>query len=403
MINLNILFLTIGFPENINNRNIYTDLMQEFKSKGNNVYVVTARERRYNKDTELSIENDLNVLRVRTGNMQKTNFIEKGITTILIEGQFIKAIKEHFNNVKFDLVMYSTPPITFERVIKYIKGRDNAKSYLLLKDIFPQNAVDLGLLSQSSPIYKYFRKKEITLYKVSDYIGCMSQANVKYVLNHNSFVDKSKVEICPNSIKPLKFQLSVEEKKNIREKYNIPLDSTVFIYGGNLGKPQGIDFLMDVLKENSGRKDVYFLIVGGGTEYGKLETFIKGSDFNNVGLYPSLPKEDYDKVVQASDIGMIFLHKDFTIPNFPSRLLTYMEFSMPVIAATDANTDIGDVLKQGKLGYWCESGNLQEFNKMLDELCKDKNLLREMGENSRRYLEENYTVTKSYGIIKAHF
>lgn len=400
---MNILFLTIGFPENINNRNIYTDLMQEFKSEGHNVYVVTARERRNNKATEVSLENDINVLRVRTGNMQKTNFIEKGITTILIEDQFIKAIKKYFSSTKFDLVMYSTPPITFEKVIKYIKGRDNAKSYLLLKDIFPQNAVDLGMISEQSIIYKHFRKKEVKLYTMSDYIGCMSKANVKYVLEHNTFVDKNRVEVCPNSIKPLEFNLSVEEKKSIRERYNIPLEATVFIYGGNLGKPQGVDFLMEILKANNHRRDAYFLIVGGGTEYGKLETFIESSNFHNVSLYPSLPKEDYDRVVQASDVGMIFLHKDFTIPNFPSRLLTYMEFSMPVIAATDKNTDIGEVIVQGNFGYWSNSGDLEEFNMNLEVLCKDKALLQTMGTNARKYLENNYTVSKSYEIIMSHF
>lgn len=400
---MNILFLTIGFPEDAKNRNIYTDLMKEMQEKGNNVYVVTARERRYNKDTELSVENGLNVLRVRTGNLQKTNFIEKGITTILIENQFIKAIRHHFSKVKFDLVMYSTPPITFGKVIKYIKERDNAISYLLLKDIFPQNAVDLGLLSKSSPIYKFFRRKEIILYKMSDYIGCMSQANVNYVLNHNEFVDKTKVEICPNSIKPLDFHLSKEEKQKLREKYNIPSNAVTFIYGGNLGKPQGIEFLMEVINGNKNRNDIFFLIVGSGTEYNKLKIFIDDSKFANVSLYPSLPKEDYDKLVQACDVGMIFLDNKFTIPNFPSRLLTYMEFSMPVIAATDINTDIGSVIEGGSFGCWCESGNLKDFNEKIDLLCGDKSLLEEMGKNSRKYLEEKYTVSKAYETIMSHF
>ena len=58
--------------------------------------------------------------------------------TIMIEYQYLIAIKKHFKNVKFDMVMYSTPPITFNKIIKYFKTRQNSKTYLILKDIFPQ-------------------------------------------------------------------------------------------------------------------------------------------------------------------------------------------------------------------------------------------------------------------------
>lgn len=90
--------------------------------------------------------------------------------------------------MKFDLIIYSTPPITFQRAVEYVKERDNAQTYLLLKDIFPQNAVDIGILSKNGwkgLIYKYFRKKEKKLYGISDRIGCMSEANCKYILSHN--------------------------------------------------------------------------------------------------------------------------------------------------------------------------------------------------------------------------
>ena len=80
-------------------------------------------------------------------------------------------------------VLWSHIP-TFKKVIDYFKKRDNATTFLLLKDIFPQNAVDLGILSKRGVkgiIYRFFRKKERDLYRISDYIGCMSPANVAYV------------------------------------------------------------------------------------------------------------------------------------------------------------------------------------------------------------------------------
>src|SRR5690606_21657120 len=102
------------------------------------------------------------------------------------------------------------------------------------------------------------------------------------------------------------------------------------------------------------------------------------------------------------DVGLIFLDKRFSIPNFPSRLLSYMQASMPVLAATDVNTDIGKVIEEGQFGYWCESSDVEQFNNKLKKLCKEDLRIR-MGINGRKYLVENYTVKHTYEIIMSHF
>ena len=204
------------------------------------------------------------------------------------------------------MILYSTPPITFTDVVRNLKkGTSSAISYLLLKDIFPQNAVDLGMFSKNSLIYWYFRQKEIGLYKHADYIGCMSPANVEFVLRHNSFLVHERVEIAPNSIELKKDPINID-RESIRKKYDLPIDRPIFIYGGNLGKPQGIDFLIQCLNANCQRNDCHFLIVGNGTEYHKLENWFINTKTDNVSLFPRLPKEDYDALVQSCDIGDIF-------------------------------------------------------------------------------------------------
>ena len=146
---MNVLFLSLGRYWSIKESEGYTDLLREFIRKGHEVYIVSPTERREGKKTQLIKEEGSVILKVKTGNIQKTNFIEKGISTILIEFQFLKAIKRYFSNINFDLIFYPTPPITFVKDIEYIKKRDNAKTYLLLKDIFPQNAIDIGIMSKS--------------------------------------------------------------------------------------------------------------------------------------------------------------------------------------------------------------------------------------------------------------
>ena len=397
---MNILFLTIGRMDDIEAHSIYPDLLREFRDKGNNVYIVAAQEKRTGVNTKLVNSGDAHILHVRIGNITKCNMIEKGLSTVRIERQYKSAIKHYFSDVKFDLVMYSTPPITLVGVVDFIKKRDGAKSYLLLKDIFPQNAVDIGLMSEQGPkglIYKYFRSKEKKLYEVSDHIGCMSQANVDFVLKHNPEINKEKADVCPNCIEPRDMSVNTENKIAMRRKYDIPEDKTVFVYGGNLGRPQGIPFLIKCLESQKENEKTFFLIVGDGTEYGRLEEFIESSKQKNVKLMSRLPKEDYDSMVGSCDAGLIFLDHRFTIPNFPSRLLAYMQAKIPVIAATDPNTDIGKVIVNGGIGWWCESNDANAFSKIIEKACKSNRT--GMGNKGYQYMLDNYTTEKGYQTI----
>lgn len=401
---MNILFLTISHITDLNATGIYTDLTREFRDKGHEVYIVSPIERKYKSPTFLKKENGITLLKVKTFNLQKTNFIEKGIGTLAIEYQFYSAIKRYFPDIDFDLVLYSTPPITFTKVVRNIKKQYHAKSYLLLKDIFPQNAVDIGLFRKGGLLHRFFRRKERKLYEVSDYIGCMSPANVEFVLKYNKSISPSKVEVCPNSIKmKIANTLSDDEKKTIKKEHNIPSEATLFVYGGNLGKPQGLDFLLRVLESNNGKTDRFFLIVGSGTEFTKIKNRFDVNRPSNALLLSELPKEEYDKVVQTGDVGLIFLDPRFTIPNYPSRLLSYLEHKIPVLMATDVNTDIGPIAEENGYGLWCENGDLITFNSLLNKLAADSSLRRQMGEKGYAFLKANYTVEKSYQIIMNHF
>lgn len=407
---MNIIFLTICRIGNIEEKDIYCDLMRKFKMEGHNVWVVYPRERRFNLPTEEYEQIGINMLGVKTLNIQKTNVIEKGIGTLLVESQFKKSIKKHFGKVKFDLILYSTPPITFTAVIRYLKRKNpNAVSYLMLKDIFPQNAVDIGLFGQNSLFNKYFRKKEVALYKATDVIGCMSPANVAYVIKHNSYYPANQVEVCANAVElkhPNGTDIKEEELKRknerhyIRKKYNLPSELPIFIYGGNLGKPQGIDFLIRCLETIKNRKDCYFVIVGNGTEYDKIANWYKDNNEGSVKLMSRLPKEDYDMLVRSCDVGLIFLDHRFTIPNYPSRLINYLEAKMPILCATDPNTDIGSIAETNGYGYWCESVDPKDFVALVDKmLTADRTT---MGERGFEFLKNNYLVEQNYQTIIRH-
>lgn len=397
---MNILYMSISPLPHISEHGISLDLIHEFIRNGHRVYAVCANERKNHTPTSVSEEAGCTVLRVKTGNNKKANLIEKGLTTLLLPKWYISAIKRYFADVTFDLVIYPTPPITQYETVKFIKKRDHAKSYLLLKDIFPQNAVDIGMMRKTGVkglLYRHFRKIEKKLYAISDHIGCMSQANVEYLLAHNPELDPAKVEICPNCIEIQDMSVTEDERRAIRETYGIPQDKKVFVYGGNLGKPQGIPFIIECLKTQESNDSAFFLIIGDGTEYCKLEAYFNKAAPANMKLMKRIPKEDYDRLAAVCDVGMIFLDHRFTIPNFPSRLLAYMQAGIPVLACTDPNTDVGRTIVDGGFGWWCESNDAEMFDHAVRCACAcDPNVMKQ---KNLAYLYDNYSVEKAYQII----
>lgn len=397
---MNVLYFTLDdFDSLVTYRSINTDLLREFQKHDHKVYVISPSERKKGFEDRKIEENGAVILKPKIGNIQKTNIIEKGISTALVGSVLIKAIKKYFSDVKFDLILYCTPPITFLSAIEYVKKRNRARTYLLLKDIFPQNAVDIGMMNPLGILYKHFRKQEKRLYAVSDRIGCMSPANVDYVIKHNPEVNPAIVEVCPNSIEVVDKSVDEEARKAIREKYGIPQDKKVFVYGGNLGKPQGVPFIIECLRKCEGI-DAFFLIVGDGTEYALVEEYVRDEKPINVKLMKRLSKEDYDNMVGACDVGLIFLDHRFTIPNFPSRLLSYMSAKLPVLACTDVNSDIGKTIVDGGFGWWCESDDVSKFKRIVLTLIQENISI--FGINGFEYLNKFYSSSNSVKKILEH-
>ena len=401
---MNILFVTLVDISGIGEPGIYTDLLRALRDRGNSLTIVSPSERRTVGETQLLEADGCRILKVRIGNVQKTGLLEKGLSTVLLEGQMRRAVRKYLSDVRFALILYSTPPITLAGVVRSIKKRDGARTYLLLKDIFPQNAVDLGMMAKDGPrsaLYRYFRRRERELYRLSDRIGCMSQANVEYLLRQNPWISRERVEVCPNSIEPVPVAVSPEERRRVREKYGIPTDRVVFAYGGNLGKPQGVPFLIDCLRTQAQNDRVFFLIVGAGTEYPLLDDFLRREVPKNVRLLSALPRGEFDQMIACCDVGMIFLDARFTIPNFPSRLLSYMQARLPVLCCTDPHTDVGAVCTAGGFGWSCTGGGTTEFAKAVDEACQADRAA--MGERAQNFLNAHFTVALAADKILKSF
>lgn len=399
---MKICFLTQYYPVSDSARSLYSDLMDQISSFGHEVTVFRSEEERVFGSPETSSRKNVKVVSVPTGRVTKTNIITKALNILLTEPRYLSAMKKQYAGNHPDMVIITTPPITFCSAASYFKKKGSI-IYLLLKDIFPQNAVDLGMMKKNGLIYSFFRNKEKKLYKNSDVIGCMSEANKKFLLHHNPFLKKKIIEINPNSIKPSSLQIDTKQGERLLEEYKIPKEKIKIIYGGNLGKPQGVDFLIEVLDKSKEIEDVHFVICGSGTEYPRLEKFVKTHPDHPVTLIEYLENSKYRSFLSQMDLGLIFLDRRFTIPNFPQRVLDYFDFSLPVLAATDINTDFGSMLVCRKCGLWSESGDIDAFIKNLKYLMSNPEIRILMGKNGRTLLDSEFSVAKSAQLIIEKF
>lgn len=392
---MKILYLSTVFPKENESSTIYTDLAEEL-ALAHQVVVMTCSERKYNQKTHISSEFGCKVIRVKTGNLYDVNYIEKGISLLILPHIFKNAIKKYVKKENFDLILYEAPPTMLYQAIKYTKKIYKAKTFLMLKDIFPQNAVDIGIVKKNSILYYIFKHSEFKLYQISDHIGCMSAENMKYVSEHNPTIS-DKVCYFPNTKKLSLNPSNSDQKEKLREKYSIPKGKVIFVFGGNMGKPQGIPFLCSAVKSCQDIKSAYFIFVGRGTEK-KLVTE-KLASVSNVLVLNNLSREEYSTLLSLCNVGIISLDYRFTIPNYPSRILSYMENSIPILAVTDPVSDIQALIKNTNCGLWNPS-NSEKIFKQSVQLLLDKDLRNLLGKNGHTYFLNHFLVNKSKILLE---
>lgn len=398
---MRVLYIATSFPEPSKGATIYTDLAEALHEAGHEITVAVSEQARNSSQTQMSKERGFDVLRIVTGNYYDVSIIEKGITTLKIPYLMKKGISQYLSDREFDFVLYEAPPVTNSSLVSWAKKKFRCSSYLMLKDIFPQNAVDIGIMKKNGIVYKFFKHKEKKLYESAYIIGCMSEANRRYIIDHNPWLDESKVEIFPNTKRVTD---SIEAaKKEMRHKYSIPENACVFLFGGNMGKPQYVDLLCEAIIDCKNHIEIFFLFVGRGTERYKLENAISQEEIRNALVIENLPREQYERVIKESDVGLIILDPRFTIPNYPSRVLSYMEYSKPIIAATDKSTDLKDLVTKSRCGEWVWSADKDRFIETIRRFSRNSLLNKEMGINGRKYLENNFSLESSVRILEKHF
>ena len=371
---------------------MYGDLALEFRKNGHSIHVATVLEKKTGLVTRLEEEAEIPVLRVRCGDMFSVGFIRKGISTLTMPGHMVRAIERHFKGIRFDLVFCTTPHVTFYKVLRHLKGRDGCPAYLILRDIFPQNARDLGMLG-NPVLFRLFRHMEKELYRVSDSIGCMSPGNIEYVKRHNPEAG-GKCELLPHW-KTIPAMAPPGPATDYREAFGLG-NRFVAVFCGVLGVAQELEFLMELAKSYRNDDSVRFLLIGEGTEKKKLSQLIQDEHLSNFIIKDKIPSGDLAALLLQCDVGLVNLNRKFTVPNIPSKTLDYFEANIPVLAAVDPSTDYGKLLDEAGAGLWSITGDFEAYRRNFERLRRDTDLRRKMGKDGRAYLETRMSTRQAY-------
>ncbi len=361
---MRILFFTLVQMTSINDRGIYADMVKEFIKKGHHIDYFFPLSKPFTKNGENYSLNSI----VINQKIQKTkNFILKYLSYKKIEKYLSKTIlnlKDHY-----DLLIIATPSIFQSKIVKTFKYKfQKSKVLLLLKDIFPDNALDLNIIKKYFPytiIYKYFRKIENNLYKNVDKIGLMTRLNQQYFISRNKEFS-NKQFISPNSL-----EFYDIPKIYNRSQLSLPEDKIIVTFIGNIGLPQSPNKIYELI--NNSPKDVYFVLIGNGT----MDSLFKSlSSEKLLFINELLPQEKVDQYLINSNLGLVVLNSKFNVPNFPSKILSYLNAKLPILAITNEFNDLKDLIKKNHInGIWLNSNitiNSSIFSSILIEYKKIK-------------------------------
>ncbi|AVQ24293.1 glycosyltransferase family 4 protein [Fusobacterium periodonticum] len=382
---MNILYLSAVPFKFDKNPSIYTDLIQELTGFGDKVTILSITSDLKPFQIKKISKKNIDLIYIGSFQLYNVNIFRKGLSILSLPFFMRRAIKG-LDLKKFEVVLYETPPITWAGIVKEIKKKNKIKSFLMLKDIFPQNAVDIGLMKKEGVIFKYFKRKEKLLYEISDYIGCMSKGNMDYILKNNPGISQEKVYYFPNTKKDTGNRSMDFEKEKLQ-----------FVYGGNMGLPQGVLNIAPAITYFKNDKDIEFIFVGKGTEWNKINEYFK--EQKNVKVLESLPREEYEKLLSSCDAGFIFLDSRFTIPNYPSRTLAYLEKGIPIIAATDKNTDIRNLVQDNNVGLWSCSDDIASLIENIKIMKENKEIRKEFSKNARELFLKEFQVERSVELL----
>ena len=363
------------------------ELAIELERHGHSTVIITPGDLYQSSRLMIDVVDGIEVWRFRSGYTRGVGLIKRAINEWLFSFRAWRAIASSVHDHSFDLCINYSPSIFFGPLARRLK-RKGAYIYQIQRDMFPQWAIDEGLISQRSPAAFFFRYYERLNYSIADCIGVQSKANLD--LFREAFPAYKNVKILMNwsSTSPL---LEPEVRSITREDDSLS-GKVVFFYGGNIGHGQDMANIMRLAQSLSDYDNAHFLIVGHGDEFELIEDLKSRWGLNNVTIRPSVSQLEFRRLLTTVDIGLFSLSNKHTAHNFPGKLLGYMVESIPILGSVNPNNDLLSLVNENAAGFVYVNGEDELLMSAAIKLLEDKEKRAHLGRNARSLLMKYFSV-----------
>jgi colanic acid biosynthesis glycosyl transferase WcaI len=390
---MKILIVSDAYPPEIRSAShLMQELAEELRDRGHAVTVATCQpqynlaentaKQVYAEDT---LEAGIRVIRIHTLPHHKVNFIVRGISQLSLPYIFWFKLKKYLKGGIDAVVVYS-PPLPLWKLGHFVKKAYAARFVLNIQDIFPQNAIDLGAL-RNPMLIRFFERMEKAAYDHADVVTVHSPSNGSFLLDKGR-ISSAKLVTLHNWVDVGAYD-APPCGDSFRKKLNLE-NAFIFFFGGVLGPSQGLDILVDAAKSIPD-KEIVILLVGDGTEKERLVQRVQQGKLKNVVFYPFVTKEDYARLLNEIDVGLVCLTAKNKTPVVPGKILGYMAAKIPVLAFLNRESDGHQIIREACCGYSAVSDDAEKAAEMIMNIHRGKNRLKEMGLNGYRYAAGHFS------------
>jgi len=340
------------------------DLSQEMVRQG---YLTTVMIPSADLTQPWSLEelSGVQVLRLKAPRTKDIGYVRRTISEFLLPFMMLRNLrKSPLANVRWCGVVWYSPTIFLGPLANALKKSSTCRSYLIIRDIFPEWAVDMGLLSRGLA-YRFFKAIERYQYSVADVIGVQTSANLPY-LDHWARQDGRRVEVLQNWLAD-----APDVGSSISVAEGPLVGRTIFVYAGNMGVAQGMDVLIGLAERLKNRRDIGFLFVGRGSDAQRLRGDAKARGLDNVVFHDEIDPSEIPGLYAQCHVGIVALDPRHKTHNLPGKFLSYMQSGLPVLASINPGNDLAELIQREGVGRVCTDHSAETLQRLAVELTDE--------------------------------
>lgn len=346
------------------------DLAQEFLAQGHTPVVLVPEEGLATGWISEEIDG-VEVVRLATFRTREVGYVRRTLGEFLLPFAMLARLRgSPYWRIRWDAIVWYSPTIFLGPVVRTLKNVSGCRAYLILRDIFPEWAVDLGLL-RKGPAYYFFRAVARLQYATADCIGVQSPSNLAYLSDWQTATRR--LEVLQNWL-----AMSPQRATHLSIENTCLSGRKIFVYAGNMGVAQGMDILIDLAEKLSRRRDIGFLFVGRGTESVRLENEARARGLDNVLFHEEIDSREIPSLLAQCSIGLLALDPRHKTHNIPGKFLTYLQAGLPVLARINPGTDLLRLIEEKKVGAAYVGESAEELANLAERMVSDENGRRDM-------------------------